>query len=101
MLGEPPPRARLTSFPLKPTAGLVLHRIVPRGVTLLDQAGAQAPYGDERWLPAEHRVDDDEALTAGLGGFGATVVRADVDLPVVRWEDRDHSHIGGYGARLR
>ncbi len=41
------------------------------------------------------------ALTAGLGGLGVTVTRADVDLPVVRWEDRDHSHIGGYGARLR
>ena len=59
-----------------------------RAVTLFDQAGEHAPFGDaEGWAPTVHTLHDDAALIAALGRYGIRVLRSDVQLPVVRLED--------------
>lgn len=59
-----------------------------RAVTLFDRAGAHPPLDDEEgWPWRVERLDDDPALARGLGRYGLTVERGDVELPLVDPED--------------
>lgn len=59
-----------------------------RTVTLFDQAGAQAPYGDDTgWAGTRHDVHTDPALRAALGRYDVTVTRSDPNIPLVRLDE--------------
>ena len=59
-----------------------------RAVTLFDAAGQHAPYGDDQgWAAETHTLHDDDRLLIGLQRYGVTVLRSDVQLPVVSLDD--------------
>lgn len=54
-----------------------------RTVTLLDEAGAHLPYGDQGWAGEQHTVHDDAALAADVARYGVRVF-ADLHEPDIR-----------------
>lgn len=58
-------------------------------MTLFDRAGAHPPLDNADGWPWDlEQLHDDPALIRGLARYGATVERADVELPLV---DPDHA----------
>jgi hypothetical protein len=59
-----------------------------RAVTLFDEAGEHPPYGDaDGWAAEVHTVHDDDDLHLALHRYGVSVMRSDVQLPVVPLEE--------------